>query len=281
MSNKFPFAIFIMLLLPGISRAQKMTFDKKSGDFQADGKAIANLSSEKVKSIGKSYYIKDVTGSKTLLAYELHSFEDTFGSATVYYYSIEAPEQGYKTYRPNFAGLNTFKEVGEHVLSSKLLLADGNLDAATLKAYFEENSSKNIDYPSRHAFINDSLMKLVNVPANKADRDMRKGITANEYGKVGQDNVVIGYWELVEGTNDDFNSSKNYKFLIRNLNGGIICVAWIKLSGAHIYVFKDGQRSNESWQGLDLINNNPLSSPAAQQGYAVYLAQNLVRMGLL
>jgi hypothetical protein len=281
MFNKYPVLVFILLLLPGLSKAQQITFDKKSGNFQADGKVIANLSSEKVKSIGKSYYVKDAAGTKTLLSYELHSFEDTFGSATVYYYSIEAPEPGYKAYRPNFTSMNTFKEVGELVVAENLLQADGSLNSEKVKAYFEENSSKNIDYPSRHAFINDSLMKLVNIPSTPAERDMRKPIIANEYGKIGQDNVVIGFWELVEGVNDDFNHSKNYKFIIRNLNGGIVCVSWIRLSGSHTYAFKNGMRTRESWQGLDLVNNNPISSPGGQQGYAAALAQNLIRMGLL
>ena len=281
MFNKYFILVFVLLFLPGFSRAQQITFDKKSGNFQSEGKAVANLSSEKVKGIGKSYFVKDAAGTKTLLAYELHSFEDTIGSATVYYYSIEAPEQGYKTHRPNFTSLNTFKEVGEHVLEEQLLQADGSLNADKLKAYFEANSTKNIDYPSRHAFINDSIMKLVNVPATLAERDMRKPIIANEYGKIGQDNVVIGFWELVEGVNDDFNKSKNYKFIIRNLNGGIVCVSWIRLSGSHTYAFKNGMRTRESWQGLDLVNNNPISTPGGQQAYAAALAQNLTRMRLL
>lgn len=280
MFNKYLILVVVMLLLPGLSEAQ-VKFDKKSGGFQADGKTVAVLSSEKVKGVGKNFLVKDATESKTLLAYNLQVFQDTIGSATVYYYSVEAPELGYKAYLPNFSSLNVFKEVGEHVMDANLLQSDGALNTATVKAYFENNIAKNIDYPSRHAFINDSLMKLINVPADKAERDMRKAITANEYGKIGQANVVIGYWELVEGLNNTFNNSKNYKFIIRNLNGGIICVSWIELSGAHTYVFKNGLRSREDWKVLDLVNNNPLSSPAGQQSYAIYLAQNLVRMGLL
>ncbi|RQO29969.1 hypothetical protein DBR32_13730 [Taibaiella sp. KBW10] len=282
MYNKLLSLFLFPLFLCSNSYAQEISFDKKSGNFQSEGKSIALLKSEKVKSIGKSYFVMDPTGVKPLLSYQLQSFEDTFGSQTVYYYTIEAPEQGYKAYRPNFTEtMNTFKEVGDHVTKENLLTATGALNETVLKAYFEKNVAANIDYPSRHAAINDSLMKLVNVPADPVDRDKRKAITANEYGKIGQGNVVIGYWELVVGQNTGFNAGKNYEFLIRNINGGIICVSWVELSGAHTYAFKNGMRSQEKWQVLDLVNKNPLDTPLGQQNYAIYLASNLIRMGLL
>ena len=66
--------------------------------------------------------------------------------------------------------------------------------------------------------------------------------------------------------------------MIRNINGGIVSVSWIELSGAHTYVFKNGVRSRENWTVPDFVNNNPISN---KEQYVAKLAAVLTKAGLL
>lgn len=261
------------------ANAQEINFNKKNGEFKVADAVIAKLETEKVKSIGKNYILKDASGTNELISYRLHSWEDTFGGPTEYYYSIHSLPFGFEAFRPNFTGsLNTFKEVGEHIIEKGLLQPDGKLNEVNTKTYFQTQVSENKNYPQAHLLRNDSLMKLVNVPAEPVERDRRKPIIANQYGKIGQGNVVIGSWEYLETTAKAFNETATHLFVIRNINGGIVGVSWIELSGAHTYVFKNGVRSKEKWTVPDFINNNPISN---KEQYVAQLAGVLSKAGLL
>ena len=272
--------IFCLSMLTCLfTNAQDISFNKKNGEFKAGDVLVARLESEKVKSIGKNYILKDASGAHELIAYRLHSWQDTFGGPTEYYYSIHSTPFGFEAFRPNFTGsLNTFKEVGEHIIEKGLLQPDGKLSEANTKAYFQAQVSEGKNYPQAHLVRNDSLMKLVNVPAEPVERDMRKAIIANQYGKIGQGNVVIGSWEYLETPAKAFNETATHLFVIRNINGGIVSVSWIELSGAHTYVFKNGVRSRENWTVPDFVNNNPISN---KEQYVAKLAAVLTKAGLL
>jgi hypothetical protein len=80
---------------------------------------------------------------------------------------------------------------------------------------------------------------------------------------------------------EGFNASPDYQFLIKNINGGIIAVSRIAISGAHTYVFVNGIRSNENWTVPDLAHDNPVATKDGQAKYASQLAIQLVHKGLL
>lgn len=271
--------VFFLLVLMGNSVfAQKMEFNKKNGEIEADGKVIAVLEDEKVKGIGKNFILKDATGENELLKYTIYSWQDTFAGETEYYYKVEARQLGYEAYRPNFTGMiNTFKEVGEHIIEKNLLNADGTLNDVAAKGYFM-SYAKQYPYDQWHARINDSLLALVSIPAQPVERDRMKPFTANEFGKIGQGNTVIGTWEYLEKESEGFNKSATHLFVIRNMNGGIVCISWIEISGAHTYMFKDGVRTKEKWTVPDFVNNNPIHN---KEKYVAQLAENLAKAGLL
>jgi hypothetical protein len=275
-------AILTYLLLFTISTrlcAQDINFDKKSGEFSTTSGIIAKLTDEKVKTVnGKSYFIMDATGQNELMGFVINRFQDTFGGAYKYYYAARSTTLGLSAYRPNFTGMSVYKEISEIVLNKGLLQPDGKLNEAKVKAFFNDMQAEYGNMQQRYTTINDSLAALINIPAPPVERDMRKMITANEFGKIGQGNVAIGTWELIEGYTDDVFKSKTYHFQIKNNAGGIICISWIELSGAHTYIYKNGVRSNENWSVPDFIHNNPIQN---KENYVVELSKKLIAAGLL
>lgn len=273
-----------LLLLTGFTAtAQEIEFDKKSGEFSTPNGVVAKLNSERVKAgknsfglgVGKNYFVTDAAGTTEYLGYMLQRFNDTLGGPTRWYYTMRCTPLGLTASRLNFTGsLNTFKEVGELVLSKHLLQPDGKMAEAAMRDYF---ASESADLPTRYAAINDSLSKLINIPSTPPERNMRKPITANQFGKIGQDNTVIGFWELVETPPENGLGSPDYHFVIRNLNNGIVCVAWLSLGGAETNTFTNGQRKQDRI-ALDLIKDNPIQN---KEQFAIRLAENLVRAGLL
>lgn len=260
--------------------AQDITFNKKSGEFTtAAGAVIAKLTDEKVKSINsKNYFLMDASGQTELMAFLGGRFDDTMGGPSLYYYTARSNAQGLLAYRPNFTGmLNTFKEIGEMIVANNFLMPDGKLNDEKVKAYFTEMYAQNGNYPQKFAATNDSMMKLINIPAEPIERDMRKNLLVNEFGKIGQGNVAIGTWEYHEQTVGNFNN-KTHVFFIKNSAGGIVCISWIELSGAHTYVYKNGLRSNESWTVPDFINNNPIQH---KENFVLELSKKLVAAKLL
>ena len=275
------FTVLSLLTFCASVQAQDLKFDKKSGDISSTTGVVAKVNSERVKSgrfslgVGKNYMVTDASGATEYIRFNLHRFDDTLGSPqTTWYYSIHA--LGLTAYRPNILG-NGFKETGELAVSKNFVQADGKMNEAAIKNYMAGQQKENGDYEQRFRQINDSEMQLINIPAPIVERNMRKEVTANEYGKIGQGNVVIGTWEYIESSNGDNFGGKNHQFRIKNLNGGIICISWIELGGAHTYTFKDGVRSDDV-NVPDLINNNPINN---KQNYVVQLAQKLIGKGLL
>jgi hypothetical protein len=260
---------------------QDINFEKKSGEFSTSNGVIAKLTDEKVKAVnGKNYYIMDATGQKELIGFVINRFQDTLGGSSVYYFAARCTALGLTAYRPNFTGmLSTYREIGEMVvLGKKLLKPDGTLDEANVKSYFESMQAENGNMQKKFSAINDSLSKLINIPAAPIERNKNKEVIANEFGKIGQGNVAIGTWEFIESTGEDAFKTKTYHFRIKNSAGGIICISWIELSGAHTYIYKNGVRSAENWTLPDLINNNPIHH---KENYVVELSRKLISMGLL
>ena len=279
------FTIISLLTFCGSLNAQELKFDKKSGDFTSTSGVVAKLNSERVKApgkfslgVGKNYMVTDASGANESIRFMLHRFDDTLGSpVTTWYYSVHSSPLGLTAYTPNMPG-NMFKEVGEMVVSKNLLQADGKINEPAMKAYFTSLQNDNGDYEKRFKEMNDSEMQMVNIPAPIVERNTNRDVTANEYGKIGQGNVVIGMWEYIEAPKGDAFGGVTHHFRIKNLNGGIICISWIELSGAHTYIFKDGVRSADNWTLPDLINNNPITY---KERYVVELSKHLIGKGLL
>lgn len=257
----------------------QITFNKKSGEFSSGSTVVAKLTDEKVKQLGgKNYSIMDASGQNELLSYSINRWQDTLGGPYHYWYTVACKPLGLTANRASFSSMNTFKEIGQLVIDSNLLQANGAINESAMKAYFTNLHATYPDYIQQFNAIDDSLVKLISINAVPAERDMRKDVIANEYGKIGQGNTVIGYWEYSEPKDDRVVDNKDHLFTIKNLNGGIVCVSWIELSGAHTYAFKDGQRSAESWTVPDFVHNNPIQN---KLGYVSMLSQYLIKAGLL
>lgn len=260
--------------------AQEISFEKKSGEFKTTNGVIAKLTDVKVKSIsGKDYLIMDASGQKELLGYQLHRFNDTLGGPSVYYYNARCADLGLTAYRPYFtASLSNFKEIGEIVISNNLLQTDGKINEANMKKYFADMFAENGNMEQQFAAMNDSMIKIASIPAAPVERNMRKPIEANEFGKIGQGNVAIGTWEYIESTEKDAFKKTTHQFRIKNSEGGVICISWIELSGAHTYIFNNGVRSTDNWTVPDFLHNNPIQN---KQSYVVELSKRLIAAGLL
>lgn len=272
--------ILICATLATSAVAQEISFEKKSGEFKTVNGVIAKLTDVKVKTIsGKDYSIMDASGQKELMGYLLHRFNDTFGGPSVYYYNARCTDLGLTAYRPYFtASLSNFKEIGEIVIGNNLLQTDGKIEEANMKKYFAELYAAYGNMEQRFAAMNDSMIKMASIPAMPVERNMRKPIEANEFGKIGQGNVAIGTWEYIESTEKEAFKTITHQFRIKNNEGGIICISWIELSGAHTYIFKNGARSSDNWTLPDFIHNNPIQN---KQSYVVELSKRLIAAGLL
>lgn len=262
--------------------AQDIEFNKKSGAFTSNGTTIALLKSEKEKYWGKTYLILDAAGEKELLSFKFQYWEDTLGSPMEFYYKANCTILNKHVFRPNFTNsMNTFKEVGEYVLEHKLLNNTGTLNEENTKILFDKLAGEFGNYDDQHQRITDSLVHLITIPSDKVERDTRKPIIANEYGKIGQDNTVIAQWELISFKGKGFNASEEYVYFIKNNAGGIIAVSWINLSGAKIFTYKNGVRSREIRKVLDLVNANPVNSTPNKIRYIEELSKELFKAGLL
>jgi hypothetical protein len=280
MNLKLSSLVLLICLMALRVAGQDISFNKKSGEFRVDDKVIAKLEDEKVKPLGgKNFYLKDAAGQKTLLSYTLSRWEDTLGRGSTYYYFMQSAPLGLSAYRPNFSGMmNTFREVGEHIVAKNLLQPDGSINEPAMKEYFAAATADMGDYPARVAAMQDSMIALTNIPAAPVERDMRREVTANQYGKIGQGNTVIGTWEMLESKSPGVGSSTDYQFRIKNMKGGIVCISWIRISGAHTYLFANGARSEDIWTVPDFIKMNPIQN---KEQYAAELAKRCIRAGLL
>ncbi len=276
--------ILLFLTLAGTTSAQNLEFNKKSGEFSSNGTAVAKLTSERVKigkvnlglGVGKNYFVMDPAESTELIGYMLQWFRDTLGGPTHWYYTIRCNSLGLAASRDNFnESLNTFRDVGEHVIKNNLLTAEGKLNEPAVREYFARNAQPN--YPEMFARMNDSMVKLITGEFTPVERDKSKPVTANQFGKVGQGNTVIGSWELVTVPPSNGIGSNEYHYIIRNLNGGIAAIAWVSLGGATVYVFRNGERLE------DRIVLGPADSPitTGQLPFVAMLATKAIAKGSL
>lgn len=276
------FSILICLLLTiKYTYAQEIVFDKKSGAFSVGNKQIAKLKSEKEKYLGKTYRLEDAEG-KEVLSFEFQFWEDTIGSPMEFYYKANCSAIGKHVFRPSFTNsMNTFKEVGAYILDAQLIAANGTLIVENANKLFEGLAEDFGDYDAKHKRANDSLVQLINISSEIVERNRRKQLVANEYGKIGQDNTVIAQWELHSFKGRGFNASDEYVFFIKNNNGGLLCVSWISLSGAKTFTFKNGVRSKEMRTVINFAAGSPVSDVSNQIKYVEGLGMELFKAGLL
>lgn len=276
MHSKLYYFIIFICLLAGKAGAQEISFDKKSGEFSAAGKVIAKLEDEKVKKYwGKNFFVKDAAGTE-ILAYTLYRWDDTLGGGSTFYYAMRCTPLDLAGFRPNFTGmLNTFREVGELVVAKNLLLPDGKINEPAMRAYFAAANAETGDYLRTISLLQDSMIRLTMIPSAIPERDMRRPIVANEYGKIGQGNTVIGTWEVITNKPSGTpGASPTYHFVIKNPAGGIVGISWLEISGSHTYLFKNGVRSKDDWGTM-------VGAMDKKEAFAAGLAERCVKAGLL
>ncbi|MEZ5046909.1 MAG: hypothetical protein R2831_07945 [Chitinophagaceae bacterium] len=277
----------LLLLLTGLSLAgfsQQIEFNKKSGEFSCEGKPVAKLISEKLKgAVGKNYIVTNMDQSKELIRYNIYNFVDTFGGTNEWYYTSELKTEGLNFYHDNFNSmLNTFREVGEHVVAINVLNCDGSINAEVANVYAQNSMQEYGDLGEKYKSINDSLIIQTTGDMSVVSRNKKASIELNDFGKIGQDNKVIGSWQLLVKTIPGVGSgTKEYTFLLKNANNVIVAVSKIELGGATTYYFNNGASSKPDKKVLDIINNNPISNETAKKAYIQNLAYNLIKKELL
>ncbi len=276
--------IITLIILSGFTavNAQQITFDKKSGDFSSPTGVVAKLNSEKVKEgkfnlgmgVGKNFFVTDATGATEYLGYLLHRFNDTLGGPTVWYYTMRSTPLGLNASCPDLDG--SFKAVGQLVVSKNLVQTDGKMNETAMREYFKAQQNQFGDYPAMLAARNDSMVQLITVTSTPPQRNMNKGIDINEFGKIGQDNTVIGYWELVVTPPSNGIGSNEYHYVIRNLNNGIVCMVWMTIGGSNMMIFDNGKRTEDRIPPS--MQMNPVNDKVP---FLSQVASKLVGKGLL
>lgn len=233
----------------------------------------------KDKTRGKhSYAVIGSLQKDTLLVFRQNQFTDTFLIATEYYYKVENPATKKQFYVGNFSEVNMLKAVAKEVISQKLLTDNGQLSTKA----FNDYAQTAINYPDSFRHLNDSLLEMVRIAAPKAERNMRKAIKVNKFGNLGQGNVVIGHWELKEYQPRGFHASKEYYFLLKNINGGVAAIVWLRMSGFEVYTFNQkGKRNRESLSIGNPLTSSPVSNEEDQNILLTKVTTLLVRRGLL
>ena len=259
-----------LILCASTCVAQGLEFDKKSGDFRADTQSVAKLGDMKVKGApAKNYWITGTKGD-TLITYNVRKLTDTLGGPEMWYYEASIPAASVTLTRGLFLDMfNTFRNVGEEVTKNNLLNKDGSVNTDAAKAYQAKFAAS---IPQQHLRSQDSIYSLINIPTRIPQRDARRPIEIDQYGRIGQDNQVIGHWE--EYTLKEPVS--RLLFVFKNTDGGIVACSWADLSTfPHGYLFNNGVRTDNKDR---VFSYQPGSNTIA---YVQQVSTYLVSKGIL
>ena len=257
-----------LLLSAASATAQDQSW--KKGVILNGDQPVARIEDVKVKGQGLKNYVVLGNAGDTLIHYTLRQASDTLGSAAMKWYEVRMPQAGIQFTRPPFTAMfNTNREIGEELIRELLIMPDGTLSSEGARTYAEAFP---LSIPDLFQRRQDSLVQLISRSAPPIERDRSKAITANELGKIGQGNTVIGYWEV----HSQREPISTLTFIFKNLQGGIVSVNHATISGIpNAYIFVNGVRSKET--------NSAFSYPPGsdQIAYVQKVAQWLVRKGLL
>ncbi len=212
----------LVVCLVGFStlHAQNIEYNKKKNKFMVGEAPIAQLDTRKDNGWGftRSFFLQDLQGAN-LISFLSESHKDTLFAEFHNWYRVEIPSSGLNFMIPDNAELNNEKYFVKLISENELLGADGKLKEDRCRAF----ASKNVyDFKAPYEKYNDSLKQLVSIPKVKVDRKRNRQVYADKFGKIGQDDIVIGHWDIYMMPNTMFGHVPTKYFIIRNMNGGII-----------------------------------------------------------
>jgi hypothetical protein len=165
--------------------------------------------------------------------------------------------------------LNTFREVGEELLAAQLFDNTGVWLSTNAMNYAQQ---KNLPIEENWMHKQDSIKAQLNTQTELVERNKNKAITVNYLGKIGQGDVVIGYWEKISVK----NGISEMLFLFRNIKGQIVAASWVNISTIpNAYIFVNGERKKDD----DRAFSFPFGG--APEAYAQAVAAHLVHLKLL
>lgn len=250
--------------------AQTIQFNKKDGSFRNGEVLVATLMDIKIKGQGYKNYALLSASNDTLVKYEFDKMPDILGGQDQLFYHGYLVKDKIEFTRPIFTGmLNTFREVGEELLNAQLLDPSGTWNATNALAYAQ---AKNVDMVANWKQSQDSIASLLNTNTELVERNKNKAITVNYLGKIGQGDVVIGYWEKLSVK----NGISEMLFLFRNIKGQIVAASWVNISTIpNAYIFVNGARKKDD----DRAFSFPFGG--TPEAYAQAVAAHLVHLKLL
>ena len=264
--------ILLLMICLGLSslNAQTIQFSKKDGSFKNGDASVATLMDIKIKGQGYKNYVLLSASNDTLMKYEFDKMPDILGGQDQLFYNGYLVKDKIEFTRPIFTGmLNTFREVGEELLNAQLIDQNGTWNATNALAYAK---TKNVDIVANWKHSQDSIASLLNTNTELVERNKNKPITVNYLGKIGQGDVVIGYWEKLSVK----NGISEMLFLFRNIKGQIVAASWVNISTIpNAYIFVNGERKKDD----DKAFSFPFGG--TPEPYAQAVAAHLVQLKLL
>ena len=268
MKNILILAICLFLTIE--MHAQGLVFNKKEGTYKNGDVLIANLIDIKIKGQGYKNYALLNPQNDTLIKFEFDKMPDILGGQDLQFYRGYIVKDKIAFTRPLFTGmLNTFREVGEELLAAQLFDNTGGWLSTNAMNYAQQ---KNLPIEDNWMHKQDSIKAQLNTQTELVERNKNKAITVNYLGKIGQGDVVIGYWEKISVK----NGISEMLFLFRNIKGQIVAASWVNISTIpNAYIFVNGERKKDD----DRAFSFPFGG--APEAYAQAVAAHLVHLKLL
>lgn len=275
--NKSLLLALLVFLTSTSMWAQKMSYSKKSNQISVGETAIAQIAKHKTDG-ERSYTVTNIANGEVAYIFTRYQLVDTILTETQFFYKVDCPSLKTDFYVGNFSEINMQKAIAEQVIDNQLLNADGSINTTGFNNY----AGTSVNYPELFKHRNDSLMEIVMIGATLVERNMRKPVEVNKFGKIGQDNTVIGTWEILEYQPSGFNASKEYCFLIKNLNGGLLAFSWIRVISNQLFIFdNNGVRKKEHISLKTSMPGDPIKDEYSRSIYVGAIAEILIKKGLL
>jgi hypothetical protein len=215
------FSFVILFITIQTSIAQEIEYSKKKNKFLVGETPIAQLDSRKDNGWGftRSFFLQDMQGGN-MISFLSKSYKDSLFADFHNWYVVEIPSMNLNFQIPDMAELNNEKYIVKLISENELLGSDGKIKEERCKAFAQKNV---FDYAASYERFNDSLKKLIDIPKVIVERKKNRVIFADQFGKIGQGDVVIGHWDIVLVPSNLFGNVPTKYFIIKNINGGIIC----------------------------------------------------------